>query len=168
MNVALVRFRFAVLSLAGFVWIVAISGCSPADDGQPSGGTTQGADSHGDENHGHVHGPQDGEMFAIADAGLKGEWVAKYADNLVTFYIYEEDGKTEKKIAADRLVASRKSAETETWEIPALNPESGTASRFQIVDEAFAIAMKTTGATLEVEIDGVKYSTQLARDPHAH
>ena len=40
------------------------------------------------------------------------------------------------------------------------------ASRFEIENEQFAIAMKTTGAKLEIEIDGEVHTLQLDKDPH--
>ncbi len=149
------------------------SGCTPEPTNKPvvdSGGKDHGHD-HGtgaNDHSGHTDGPKGGVMFTFGDSGIKGEVVPKYGDNLVTFYIYDADGKTERKIKADHLTASRKVGEVETFTIPAVSPSEGMASRFELVDEKFAVAMKSTGATLEVEIDGVKHSTQLEKDPHAH
>jgi hypothetical protein len=148
-----------VLSLGAF----ALAGCSP-DGG--SGKAVGGHDEKGNEAHVHVHGPKGGETFAFEGTDIHGEWVARYGDNLVTFYLYGDDKKTEKPVAASKLTGGRKVKDVESFEIPAINLADGKASRFEIVDENFAIVMKTTGATLEVEIDGVKHSTQLEKDPH--
>lgn len=145
-----------------------VTGCSPNPDAsKPVVKESSDKNDHGNEDA-HVHGPMGGETFVFGDTGINGEWVAKYNDNLITFYLYGDDKKTEKPVKANQLVASRKVTEMETFEIPASNLENEMASRFEIADETFAIAMKTTGANLEIEIDGVKHTTFLAKDPHAH
>ncbi len=146
--------------------LLLVAGCTPDQAAETKPVVNEAAG--GDDHHDHVHGPKGGEMFEFAEAGLKGEWVARYGDNLVTVYIYGDDGKTANPIKADRLVASRKVKDVETWDLEAVNAADGMASKFEVVDEKFAIAMKTTGAGLEVEIDGVRHSTQLPKDPHAH
>lgn len=150
---------FCIITIGLFL----VAGCTPT----PAPGKPAAKSSSGSSASGHAHGPRGGELFSFADAGINGEWVAKYGDNMITFYFYGDDKKTERAVKANKLVASRKVTEVETFDIPAINLENDMASRFEIVDEAFAIAMKTTGATLEIELDGVKHTTQLEKDPHA-
>ena len=148
------------------IGLLLMPGCTPDPDAnKPVVNESSGKNA---QSHDHVHGPMGGETFVFGETGINGEWVAKYNDNLITFYLYGDDKKTEKPVKANQLVASRKVTEMETFEIPASNLENEMASRFEIVDETFAIAMKTTGANLEIEIDGVKHTTFLAKDPHAH
>ncbi len=155
---------FGLVCLSTAMIILAV-GCIPDEANEkPVVDAASGTAAH----QGHAHGPRGGEMFSMPEAGLAGEWVARYGDNLVTVYVYEQDGKTPKKINAEKLVASRKVKDLELYELTAVDAEGGMADKFELVDETFAIAMKTTGANLEVEIDGVKYSTKLDKDPHAH
>ena len=58
------------------------------------------------------------------------------------------------------------SAVVESVDIPAIEPEDGMSHRFEIEDEDFAIARKTAGVKLEMEIDGKKYTIDIPKDPH--
>lgn len=148
------------------IGLMLVTGCTP--DTKASKSVVKKSSGNSGHDHDHAHGPMGGETFVFGETGINGEWVARYGDNLVTFYVYGEDKKTENPVKANKLIASRKVTEVETFDIPAINPNNDMASRFEIVDENFAIAMKTTGASLEIEIDGVKHSTVLQKDPHAH
>ena len=155
-----------VMTLVALVGLM-ITGCAKdAEEAKKPVGTDSGHSSH---DHDHIHGPFGGEVFVMEDAGVTIECVAKYGDNLIMFYCYEDDIKTARKIKCDKIAGSFSAGEVKTVEIPATDlGDDGMASKFEIVDETFAIAMKTTGANLEVEIDGVKHSTKLDKDPHAH
>lgn len=120
-------------------------------------------DSHG---HGHVHGPKGGEVFEFTDLGVRGEWVGKYSQDLIIVYIYDWYGKTEKPIKAEKLVGSFKVDETKSFDFVPTNAVDGSASRFECQNEELALAMKSSGITLEVEVDGKKHSVKLAKDPH--
>lgn len=144
-----------------------LAGCAPSDESgksAPAANVPPPAGGHG--HHDHVHGPNNGEMFEVPDAELKGEWVARYGDNMVTFFFYEPDGKTKKRIPTDMLKANRKITDVETFEIEAVDFEDGAAHKFEIVDETFAIAMKTTGVNLEMDLDGKQHQVKLDKDPH--
>ncbi len=159
------RNTIVIIACLGLVFL----GCEPQQAVKPKSSNVMtqpaGHDSH---DHGHHHGPRGGEMFHFEDAGLSGEWVAKYDQNLIQFYILDEDEKTEKKIKADKLVASFTAKELMTFEIPAsAADEDGASSQFELQDEQLALAMKTTGVDLEVEVDGKTYKVYLPKDPHA-
>jgi len=157
-------------SLVGLfaVGLLLMSGCTGTDSSDSGSSAANVAPPSGDQghHHDHVHGPNNGELFDVPDAGIKGEWVARYGDNMVTFFFYEEDGTTKKRIPTDLLTANRKITEVETFEIEAVDFEDGAAHKFEIVDETFAIAMKTTGVNLEMDLDGKKHSVKLDKDPH--
>lgn len=160
-------FRIATPLVLAFSCFVFLSGCT--DDSKSGKPVTsgQGADSHADEHHDHGHGPKGGYAFEFADAGINGEWFPRYTDNLVIFYIYGADKKTEEPASISKMKASRKVGDkVEEFEIKPSNEKDGKASRFEIVDEAFALAMKSTGANLEIEIDGKTHSIVLKKDAH--
>ena len=158
--------QLKILSGLLCVAILVFAGCSDVKTDADATQNPVSPDHSHDHAHDHVHGPKGGEMFEIADAGIKGEWVAKYGQNLIIFYIYEEDGETEKPIKAEKLVGSFKVQEVESFDIPAVGVDEGMASKFEIVDEKLALAMKTSGITLTVDIDGETHTIQLAKDPH--
>ncbi len=154
---------------SGLICIVAlaIAGCSDvAPDSDATRNPVTPGPTPDQHDHGHAHGPKGGELFEIPAAGIKGEWVPKYGQDLIIFYIYEQDGKTEMPIKAEKLVGSFKIQEVETFDIPAVGVDEGMASKFEIVDEKLALAMKTSGITLTVDIDGQTHTVELEKDPH--
>lgn len=125
------------------------------------------ASSQHDDHHDHVHGPKGGEVFKVADAGIVVECVAKYGQNLVMFYVYGDDGKTAQKIKCDKMTGSFKKGDVQTVDIAAVDTdENGMSSRFEIENEDFALARKTSGVKLEFEADGKKHTVDIPKDPH--
>ena len=156
------KYLLTIVALTG----VLFTGCAKdAKEAKKPVGTDSAGD-HGHDDHGHVHGPHGGEVFEIEGQDFKIECAAKYGQNLVMFYIYEDDLKTSRKIKCEELTGSYSAGEVKSVSIPAMDAEEGMASRFEIQDEGFAIARKTTGVKLEFEVDGNKISLDLPKDPH--
>jgi hypothetical protein len=162
-----------VRNLKFLLTLVALSAClflgctETASKPKPVGGANaDDAAGHSADAHHHVHGPMGGELFEVTGTDLKLECTAKYRDNLVMFYFYDQDAKTAKKIRCAELRGSYTAGDMKTVAIPATDAEDGMASRFEIVDEAFAIARKTTGVKLEFELDGKTHTIDIPKDPH--
>ena len=158
------QYLILVIAVLGCVFSV----CTDAKKGEkkPFGSSAQ-HDDHGHDHHDHVHGPKGGEIVKVADAGMVVECVAKYGQNLVIFYLYNEDGKTPHKIKAEKIVGTFKKGEVQTVDIPAVDTgDAGESSRFEIENEDFALARKTTGVKIEFEADGKKHTVDVPKDPH--
>ena len=155
---------FAAVALMGCLWM----GCTNTETETKPVGAANPSDSagHSADSHQHVHGPMGGEVFDVPGTDLKLECTAKYRDNLIMFYFYEQDAKTAKKIACEAIQGSFSAGDVKTLTIPATDTEDGMASRFELEDEAFAIARKTTGVKLEFELDGKTLSIDIPKDPH--
>lgn len=151
---------------------VLVSGCGDAkkdEDKNNDSGKAGHSDGHG-HHHAHVHGPNGGETFDLSDFGVRGEWKANYSQNYVTIYTLSPEGKigsaAEKAIKATMVGTVKVGDETKTFEFkPAANPE-GTASRYTCEGEDICIAMKNTGITLDVDVEGKKKTLKLDKDPH--
>lgn len=158
------HFQHFILGLA-FVGFL-ISGCAdPKKDAKTPVGSKN--TQHDDHHEGHEHGPKGGEVFKVAGTDIEVECVAKYRQNLVMFYFYGDDGKTEQKIKCKMLTGSFKKGDVQTVEIPAVDAgDDGMAARFEIENEDFAIARKTAGVKVEFEIDGKKHTLDIPKDPH--
>ena len=158
------KYLVVVVALAGFV----MAGCTDANkEAKKPVGTKDAKDSSQHDDHGHVHGPHGGEVFALKDAGITIECDAKYGQNLVMFFIYDNDAKTTKRIKCEKLTGSYSAGEVKTVSIPAVDTDdAGMSGKFEIEDEGFAIARKTTGAKIEFEVDGKKYTVDMPKDPH--
>jgi hypothetical protein len=160
-------YRFVASLAISFSSFVFLAGCSDdTKNGKPVSNES-GAKTQADEHHDHGHGPKGGYAFEFSLAGINGEWFPRYNDNLIIFYIYGDDKKTEQPASITKMMANRKVGDkVEEFEIKPTNAQDGKASRFEIVDEAFALALKSTGANLEIEIDGKKHSIALKKDAH--
>lgn len=138
-------------------------------------------DAHGhDHDHAH-HGPHGGHVIEIGDEEYHGEWTHD-DDGKVTVYLLDKNIKKPVAIPAEKVVvnvktiAKDKSETLQSYDLAAVNRSEGdmpTASQFEIVDKALLGSLETMAkgaveASLDVEIEGKKYTASMAEDPHHH
>ncbi len=153
------------LALASVVCMIGLTsvGC---DDGNTEKKDVGKKGASHDEHHTHIHGPMGGEVIEIDGVDFKLEVVAKYGQDLVAIAFYKDDLKTPHKIACEKLTARIPAMKDKEFMLAGVNTEDGMASKFEIEDQDFAIARKTTGFKLEFEVDGKKHMVDIPKDPH--
>ena len=143
-----------------------LMGCSPDSDVNtdvPVGPTTGGDHHHG---HAHRHGPMGGELFEVADAKMNVECVAKYGQNLIIVQFYGEDAKTAHPIGCKKVIANYTFGTKKSVSLEGVDSDDDNCSKFEIENEEFALARKSSGFELEFEYNGNKCTVDVPKDPH--
>jgi len=155
--------------------LTASTGCQPSGSPSTTGatGTAQpAADAH---DHGHAHeetGPHGGHVVVVGAEQLHAEWTHDDASGEVVVYLLDGSAKSDQAIPAATISITTKIGETEkSYELTAVSPEAGQASRFVLTDPSLVEALKAVGpgieATIAVPLNDEQLIGKFERHEHA-
>lgn len=139
------NWKVCLHSIVAAALSVCLAGC-PANT--PSMGPVTDTIVKDEHAHDHAHhGPHGGHIVEIGEEEYHAEWTHE-ENGKVTFYILDAEVKKEVPIAAEELVIEVKIGMNEptTVKLPAVNPQDGKASTFEVVDKQLLGVLETLKA----------------------
>jgi hypothetical protein len=131
-----------------------------------------------DHDHGHIHGPHDGEIIELAGAApgevWHAEWTHEDESGLVTVYILDADAKKERPIDASEVTIEVRveNKPPVTYSLVAVGADAdGKSSRFEIEEPELLTALllkDAVDAELQVPIDDNTLTGKVEFVEHEH
>jgi hypothetical protein len=157
----------SVLTMCVSVLLLSAGGCEKKPAVKPEQSAT--------DDHGHNHGPNDGEIIEFTEEDFHGELLRDIDKKVTTIFVLDKSAEKAAPIAAEaviiRMVINATPTEFKLPAKPLAGEAAGNASRFESNDELLHLALdnKTADRELEIKHGDKTYSGKFEYyEPHGH